>query len=197
MDTTRNTLTADKSMEIIQSMIATAKNNLKDDGFHFLLWGVLVILASLAQYYLAVVAEYPNNFLPWMVMPVIGVPAALIYEWQKKKTEKVKTLFDQVFSWLWLAVGVCMFLVIYISVSNHIPPVPFIMAIVGVGTFVSGTILRFKMLVAGGIIFWLGAFVCTLTTPVNQLLVNAAATFLGYIMPGIMLWKDYKKENHV
>jgi hypothetical protein len=197
MKTNEKELTAHQSMEIIHSMIATAKNNLSDDGFHFLLWGVLVIMASLAQYYLAVVVEIQYNFLPWMVMPAVGIPAAFIYEWQKKKTEKVKTLFDRVFSLLWLAIGVGMFLLIYISVSNHIPPVPFIMAIVGVGTFVSGAILRFNMLVLGGVVFWLGAFACTLTTPLNQLLINAIATFIGYIVPGVMLWKEYKKENNV
>jgi thiamine transporter ThiT len=71
------------------------------------------------------------------------------------------------------------------------------MAIVGVGTFVSGAILRFNLLVLGGVVFWLGAFACTLTTPLNQLLINAIATFIGYIVPGVMLWKEYKKENNV
>lgn len=64
METSEKELSADKSLEIIQSMIATAKNNLTDDGFHFLLWGVLVIAASLGQYYLAAVVEYENNFIP-------------------------------------------------------------------------------------------------------------------------------------
>lgn len=197
METSEKELSADKSLEIIQSMIATAKNNLTDDGFHFLLWGVLVIAASLGQYYLAAVVEYENNFIPWMLMPAVGVPAALIYEWQKKKTEKVKTLFDSIFGFLWMSAGITMFLIIYISVKNGVPPVPFILSLVGLATFLSGNILKFKSLTIGGIIFWLAAFATTCVDPLSQLLINAGATFLGYIIPGILLWRNYKAETNV
>jgi hypothetical protein len=196
METSKKELSATQSIDIIQSMIATAKNNLSDDGFHFLLWGVLVIAASLGQYYLAVV-HFENNFLPWMAMPAVGAPVAMLYEWRKAKTEKVKTLFDNIFGYLWLAAGIAMFLVIYISVKNGVPPVPFILCIVGLATFVSGCILKFKWLILGGIIFWIAAFATTLVEPLNQLLINAIATFLGYIIPGMLLWKDYQKESHV
>src|ERR1700743_3809048 len=102
METQEKNLSHDESLAIIQNMIATAKNTITDDGFHFMLWGVLVIAASLAQYVLAVL-NYHHNELPWLIMPLIGTPTAFIYEWKKKKTEKVKTHFNRIFGLLWVA----------------------------------------------------------------------------------------------
>lgn len=76
-----------QSMQIIQSMIAQAKNKISDDGFHFLLWGILVITASLGQYYLAL-HEVVNNFWPWMVMPLVGMPTAFFTNGVKAKPSR-------------------------------------------------------------------------------------------------------------
>ena len=43
-------LTQQQSLKIIQEMIATSKNNLKDNSFFFLLWGWLVLIASLSNF---------------------------------------------------------------------------------------------------------------------------------------------------
>jgi hypothetical protein len=197
MEAQEKNLSHTESLAIIQNMIATAKNNLTDNGFHFMLWGTLVIAASLAQYLLAVVFNYQYNYLPWYIMPAIGIPAAFIYESQKQKHEKVKTHFDSIFGYLWLAVGISIFLVIFISIKGGLSPIPFIMAVVGLGTFVSGNMLNFKPLVFGSIVFWITAIVCCFAEPVLQLLINSIAMFIGYIIPGILLWKNYNAEAHV
>jgi len=196
METQEKQLSHTESLAIIQNMIATAKNNLTDDGFHFLLWGFLVIAASIANYYLATI-NFSNNSLPWMIMPLVGVPTAFIYEWRKSKHEKVRTLFDSIFGYLWLAVGVSIFAVIFISVKNQLSPIPFILTLVGLGTFVSGNMLKFKSLIFGGIVFWISAFAASFVDPAMQLLINAIATFIGYIIPGILLWRGYKAQSNV
>ncbi len=197
MEAQEKNLSHTESLAIIQNMISMAKNSVTDDGFHFMLWGVLVIAASLAQYLLATVVNYQHNELPWLIMPVIGVPVALIYEWIKKRDEKVKTHFDTLFGLLWLAIGIAIFSVIFISVKGGLSPIPFILVVVGVGTFVSGNILKFKPLILGGILFWIAALGASFVAPVTQLLINGIATFIGYIIPGLLLWKNYKAETHV
>ena len=196
METAEKNLSPTESLAIIQNMISTAKNNLTDDGFHFLLWGTLVIIASFAQYGLAT-AGVAHNDLPWLIMIVVGVPAAFLYEWRKKKHEKVKTHFDSIFGYLWMAIGIAIFSVIFIAVKNQISPVPFILAVVGVGTFVSGSIIKFKPLTIGGVVFWVAAFGACFAEPVTQLLINGVATFIGYIIPGVILWRNYKAETNV
>lgn len=197
METPEKNLSHTESLAIIQNMIATAKNSITDDGFHFMLWGVLVIAASLAQYLLAVVFNYEHNELPWLIMPAIGIPSAFIYEWRKKRHEKVQSHFDTIFGLLWAAVGITIFCVIFISVKNGLSPIPFILTITGLGTFVSGTILKFKPLTWSGPLFWIAAIGASFLPAIDQLLINSIAIFIGYIIPGILLWKNYKAETHV
>ncbi|MFN8300118.1 MAG: hypothetical protein U0T75_13530 [Chitinophagales bacterium] len=196
MENQETNLSHAQSMQIIQSMIAQAKNKISDDGFHFLLWGVLVIAASLGQYYMAL-HEMVNNFWPWMVMPLVGMPAAFFYEWRKSKAERVKTYVDIVFGYLWAGIGVALFLVIFFSVRAEQSPIPYVLLLAGLGTFVSGTALKAKSLIAGGMILWLGAIGADFVSPLNQLLINAAATFMGYIIPGLILRRAAKAEEHV
>jgi hypothetical protein len=197
METTEKNLSPSESLAIIQNMISTAKNNLTDDGFHFLLWGALVIIASFAQYALAQM-QFQANYIPWYIMPVVGIPLAIIYEVRKKKHEKVKTHFDRIFGYLWTAVGITIFAVIFISIKSGInSPIPFILAVVGLGTLVSGGIVRFTPLIIGGVVFWIAAFTACFFEPATQLLINGIATFIGYIIPGVILWRNFKAESHV
>ena len=196
METTEKNLSPSESLAIIQNMISAAKNNLTDDGFHFLLWGALVIIASIGQYALAQM-QYQANYIPWYIMPVVGIPAAIIYEWRKKKHEKVKSHFDSIFGYLWTAVGITIFMVIFIAVKNQMSPIPFILAVVGLGTFVSGSIIRFKPLTIGGLVFWAAALTSCFFDPATQLLINGVATFIGYIIPGVILWRNFKAEANV
>jgi hypothetical protein len=55
------------------------------------------------------------------------------------------------------------------------------------GTFISGGILQFKPLQAGGIICWLLAVVATFATYQNQILLTAVAILVSYLVPGYLL----------
>lgn len=197
MESTEKKLTHDESLHIIHSMIATAQNKINEDGFHFLLWGGLVIIASLLNYYFVAVSPNEKGFLVWMLMPFVGGPIAGIYEWRKKKTEKVVSHSEASYGFLWMGFGVTIFCVIYFSVMNGISPMPFILALVGLATFVSGRMFRFAALTIGGIVFWICSFIAAYSQPEIQLLINAGATFIGYIIPGILLWRNYKAGQNV
>jgi hypothetical protein len=196
MENREKQLTHTESLAIIENMIALAKNKMTDDGFHFLLWGFLVVIASLVNYYF--IAVHPKAFanLTWIAMPLIGAPAAIIYEMMKKK-ERMRGHTDAFYGYLWTGFGITIFFVIYYSVMSNISPIPFILALVGLATFVSGSIMKFKPLIFGGIWFWACSLLSAYSSPASQLLVNAAATFVGYIIPGIMLWRNYKLQDNV
>ncbi|MFA5420201.1 MAG: hypothetical protein WC341_17240 [Bacteroidales bacterium] len=190
-------LSHQESFQVIQEMIEVAKNRMTDTGFHFLLWGALVIAASITQYFMISMGMAKDSDLVWIIMPIIGVPAALIYEYRRKKTEKTHSKSDKMYGYLWLGFGITLFLSIYISVSFSINPIAFILLLVGFATFVSGAIYRFTPLIIGSFVFWLAAALCPHMESQNQLLINALAIFMGYIIPGILLWRKYNKVNHV
>ncbi|MDZ4810068.1 MAG: hypothetical protein SGI96_17670, partial [Bacteroidota bacterium] len=64
---------------------------------------------------------------------------------------------------------------------------PFFIMLYGLGTFVSGSIIRFRPLVIGGIVAWALAIGSTLVSYDYQMLFGAAAILVSYIIPAYML----------
>lgn len=190
-------LTAEESFQIIQGMIYTARNKVAENGFHLMLWGVLVIGSCLANYFLLHAGAGAWSGLPWLLMPVIGVPAGIIYEKNRNAHKEVRTHADLHVKHIWMSYLAGLVFVIMFCSLSQVSPVPFILIITGMATFATGRILQFSPLLAGSVVFWLGAMLCLKVVDENQLLIQAAATFLGYIVPGILLWRAYKKENRV
>lgn len=190
-------LSQEESLKVIHEMIEMAKNKICETGFHFLLWGCLVISASLLQYIMLQKGMEENSNYVWIIMPLIGFPIAMIYEYKKKKQQGTQTKFDSIYGFLWLGFGITLTLTIVISLYYHLNPIAFILILVGLTTFVSGAIHQFPPLIIGSIAFWISGLLCTQADHQNQLLINAAATFIGYVIPGFLLWKKSKKVNHV
>jgi hypothetical protein len=178
-------------------MVQKAKSQVSDDGFHFILWGVLVFVASISQYLMIVTNHIVLSSLPWIAMPAIGVPVAILYERNKGKTCRTRTYTEKLVGNLWQGYGISLALVIFITIFYGHSPVAFILVITGMATYVSGRAFQFKPLTLGSIIFWVAALCCIFVAVEEQLLVNAAAIALGYIIPGFMLWKKHKKVIHV
>lgn len=190
-------LTHEESLRVIHGMIDLAKNKINDTGFHFLLWGVLVIVASLSQYFmLSKGFESESNWI-WVIMTAIGIPIGFMYEYRRERKARGRSKFDRLYGSLWLGFGITLFVGIFVSLSYGINPIAAILSLVGLATFVSGAIYRFKPLIAGAIAFWLAAIICPQIGIENQLLVYALAIFTGYVVPGILLWQKSKARKHV
>ncbi|MEZ4805585.1 MAG: hypothetical protein R2852_08915 [Bacteroidia bacterium] len=190
-------LNHEESLALIQDMINLAKNKINETGFHFLLWGVLVILASLTQYFMIQTNSGYNSNLVWPIMSAIGLPFAFMYERRRSKSGVSNTKFDRIYGFVWLGFGITLCIALAICISNHINPIAFILMLVGLATFVSGTIYRYLPLIIGAIVFWVSAVIASQLNGADQLLLNAIAILLGYVIPGLLLWNKSKRENRV
>lgn len=197
METNETKLSHEESLQLIQSMINTAKNKITENGFHFLLWGVLVITASLTQYIWILMGGREETNMVWLGLPVIGAPAGIIYEKLRGKKKEVRGILDGVYAYLWLGFGISIGLAIFIALQNNTNPLPYILMLMGLATFVSGCLYKFRALVFGGITFWIAAAISSYLPGHANLLLNAGATFFGYIVPGILLWKNAKQAGNV
>ncbi|MCC6463384.1 MAG: hypothetical protein IT260_23135 [Saprospiraceae bacterium] len=197
MEQQEKVLNPEESLRVIRESIDLAKNKLRENGFQFLLWGWLVVLASGVDYYLDVVLQHPKHSMAWLLMVVVGMPVSVIYEWRRDKREPgARNIIQDWYGRVWLAFGVSLFLVIALTAPAHQSPVPFILVLVGFATFVSGTMLRFPPLQYGAVAMWAGAGACLALGPQEHLLVQAAATVLGYLIPGYLL-NAKVRQRHV
>ena len=179
-----------ESLQIIEAFIGRAKQNLKAISFDLLLWGILVVLAALSHYLLLAVFEYENAWLPWPVLMIGGSIFTTVYHISNRKKQKVNTFTDIFLMWLSICSGLVYFVIAFLCVRQTIPPLPFMLAHTSVLIFVTGAVLKFKPLIAGGILFIAGAIIAAFLEEQNQLLLTTGIVIFGYLVPGILLRKE-------
>jgi hypothetical protein len=192
-------LNVETSFKIINEMIQITRQKFIDDGFHFLLWGTLIILACLTQFVMIHFLEknHASN-LVWLIMPIIGVPISIFYGSKKHKSENNSNIKSNIYLFLWKGFGISLFLIILISSIYKHTPTAFIMVVMGFAVYLSGSILKFNPLKIGSLCFWIGAIIFPfINYNAYQVLFYGAIVFLGYLVPGILLWNQFKKDKNV
>jgi len=196
METTEKPLTGPESLQIIQQMIHAAKQDLSDNSFDFLFWGWLVLAAALGNYGLLLVG-YARPWLPWALMP-LGSVVVLVYHYRQEKRRTVHTPVNDFLGFFWSGMGVMLVIVLgYGEVHGWVKAYPFLIALYGMGTFVSGGALRFRPLVYGGAACWLLATAAFLVPFQTQLLLLIAAVIVAYIIPGHLLKARFRRGRAV
>ena len=191
MKTNKKDLTTEESLRIINEMIETVKGNVRDKSYYFLLWGWIVILGSIGHYVLLKFTEFSRPEIAWLVV-IIGLILSFIRGFQQGKATKVITHIDKVYIWVWMVFLVSYsIIIIFMSKINYaVTPLVFLLA--GNATFLSGTILKFRPLIWGSIIMWIGAILTFFLSYEHQLIISPAIIVIGYLIPGYLL--RMKKE---
>jgi hypothetical protein len=184
------------SIAVIQDMIAKAKNNIGDNSTQLLLWGWVTFAAFISQFLLKNVADCRQHYLVWMVI----VPAAIVSTYigkKQKRAYKATGYIQDAMGYLWMGMGISFFVlcVIFSKLGWGSNIYPFFILMYGLGTFVSGKLLQFTPLVAGGIAAWLLAVAASFVAYDYQMLLGAAAIMASYIIPAHILHKTSKSEN--
>jgi len=188
-----------QSLAVIQSMIETAKNQFSENGHLYLLWGWLVLVCSLAQFFLLTVLKYQYHYLVWMLTWLAFI-YQMIYLAKEKRKEKVKTYTDHIIGFVWIAFVIQMLLfgILFGTVlGDHYYKLmsPGFLALYGMPTFLSGIIIKFRPLIIGGIGCWLLSIGTLYITYDYQLLMLSAAMVVAWIIPGYLLRAKYNKVN--
>lgn len=194
METQNHTFSEKDSLALIHQMIASAKNEIKDDGFLYLLWGYLVFAAAITHYIL-IQLGYKYNYIPWPVLMITGAVISIIYGMKQSKKVKVKTYVDTFMGYLWGAFMVALLIVLGFSWKLGISTYPLIIVIYGIGTFVSGGALKFRPLIIGGALCWVIAIISFFMNFEMQLLLLALSILVSYIIPGHLLQWKYNKAH--
>ena len=179
-------------------MINKAKNRFGENGHLYLLWGWAVLICSLAQFILINVIKYEHHYIVWFSMWLVLI-YQVIYVRRRKRKVVVRAYTDEIIGVVWITFVILMFLfgVLFGTVMGQdyyrfINPV--FLALYGMPTVISGTILRFKPLVMGGICCWLLSIVSTFLPYDSQFLLLPLAVIAAWIIPGYLLRNKYQKS---
>lgn len=184
------------SLALIQSMINKAKNNFSESGTLYLVWGIVVFICSIIQFVGVNILQNDKFYMVWFMTWAVVI-YQLFFLKRKRKTETVKTYTNDILKYVWICFVIAMFLIIFIlqvnKAYNSINPA--ILVLYGIPTFLSGMILKFRLLSIGGICCWLLACAVMFVNFQYQVLFIAAAVLVAWIVPGIYLRKKYLQEN--
>jgi hypothetical protein len=183
-----------ESLQLIQSMIDKTKVDISENSFNFLLWGWLAFLAILGQYTLKVVFDYKHHYIVWLIT-FVGIGISIAYN--RKSHHQVRTYISESMAFLWIGLGISFFILSFLFANiegGWFFCYPFFILLYGLGTFVSGMILKFRPLIIGGIFNWLLSMASVFFDFDNQMLFAAAALLTSYIIPGHLL--GVKKYHH-
>lgn len=159
--------------------------------FYFLLWGWYVFLAFLLQFFLKTVLGFAYGYVVWFgVFPVMAI---MLVRLKAHPQEPHTTYLGHSIRNLWTGIGISFFVLSLVITRSGSPSsivYPFFILLYGLGIFVSGRLLRFRPLIAGGIFCWALAVVCPSLRVNFQFLAAAAAILFSYIIPAYLLKPD-------
>jgi hypothetical protein len=195
METRENTLSAEDSLNLINSMISNAKNKLADDGFHLIFWGWLITACALFNY-VAVILSIEWGSLVWSVLLPLGGIISAIYGMKQNKKAKVKTYVDKYLSFTWGGFIISLLVTLAFGNTHGIKSTYFfLMILYGIATFISGGILNFKPLIIGSLFAFACAIVSVFLGEDEQFLCIAASLLFSYVIPGHLLQSKYKSQS--
>ncbi|RYZ00626.1 MAG: hypothetical protein EOO11_00940 [Chitinophagaceae bacterium] len=184
------------SLLLIRSMIDKTRFSLRANRFYFLFWGWIAFGAMLLQFFLKVVLHYRHHYAVWLVT----FPAVLVTIWYSRRHRRQgpRTYVGDAMSVLWTGIG-CSFFVLSVIISRSgdgwYGAFPFFILFYGLGTFISGRLLQFRPMVAGGIVNWGLAIACAWVPYDYQILVGALAIATSYLIPGYLLGRTQNEAR--
>jgi hypothetical protein len=185
-------LNNEESLQLIRRMINTAKENLEDNSFYFLLWGWFVFVACLLHYVLLKLSPQIQG-IGWVILMPLGGVITMVYGYRQDKKQSTTSYISDLMKYVLIAFLVSLFVVLIFMNKLGLATYPMVMLIYGIWLFVSGGALNFKPLVYGGIINWTLGITAFFFSFEYQLLILALAVLLGYIIPGHRLKKRQQK----
>jgi hypothetical protein len=186
MENNEKMMTGEESLKIITEMINRTKVNIRQGSFHLLFWGWLITVCSLSEWLITNLTHYAHPYYVWILV-IPGAFVSMIYGAVTGRKAKVHTYADVLYMWTWIGFLFAA-IVLFIVQSDRMENItPYILLLAGFPTFLSGFIVKFKPLIAGGICFWVIAILVHFAGPSLALLGTPVAMLTGYLIPGYML----------
>jgi hypothetical protein len=182
-----------EKLNVIYDMIENSKTQIRENAFFYLLWGWLVLGASLSHFIMMKLDIF-YSFLAWPVIMTVGMIVSVIAGIRMGKRAGYRTHIDTAMIYLWYGFFFTIIVLIAFAISGKISWSilnALIISLYGLGTFVSGGILKFKPLIIGGMCCWIIAL-CVFFVPAEySLLLVSVSIIISYLIPGYLLRKAH------
>ena len=199
-----------QSLGLITSMIQDSRARLaRNSGTPFLIWGYTTVAISILNY---ILFQYDIKcWWLWWLIPIIGWVGMMIWG---KHDNGAKNYIDRVISIIWSVIGVSFLWIMLAFVYYHAPILFLVILMAGMGTTMTGFVIRDRATKIGGIV----AMASSILFPVKHwlmiryvdiddaallsewhcadCLLFAAIFFFMMVIPGHILNRKYNGKNN-
>lgn len=190
-------ITEQESLQLIQQMIRVAREDHRDNGDGWLIWGWLLFIASVSSAILAFMDIHGYIGWIWTGILLVGAIVYVIFHVMKPKKEGVRTYVQELLDRLGNGFFISLFVIVAAGyISNSSFGFGYYYILYAFWMFIHGSAIRFKPLIIGAYVNWIAAIAIFLlkdTGPV--MVVSAVAVLVGYLIPGYMLQAEYRKKQ--
>lgn len=186
----------EKSLELITQVITQARNKFEENGFIYMFWGGLIAITSISQFVLLKNEYYNINWYPYLLMPIGAIYSSIYFSKQKRRSKQ--NLISRIVSVVWIVLSINMMLLGFLFANNLKENlIPIILILLSIGTIVSGTCIKTKLLLYSGIFIGLSAFLGFYLEWIYQSLLMGVVSIITIFIPGIILMVQHKRKENV
>lgn len=200
MNEKNDLISNEQALELIKGMIENSKQKRRNEGFYHLLWGIVITMAIVVMYFLLKAEMYKYIGWSWGTFCGVGAIISTLHS-RKQYSKKGMSYTDLGIGATWYTLMFSMVLVCFVYpvlLNAYSWAIVYVLCclLLGFANLVTGMILKEKLPIFNGIIWWIGSIVL--------LLVNSELFFLGIfigllflnnILPGIYLISQERKYN--
>jgi len=189
-----------QSLQVIQEMIQLSQRKIKNDVILLIVWGYAASLPPLISY-LKETLFLPNRVIfllkfADLALPLLAFAFTIYYILRERK--KVTTYIGASLRYVWISLFGCMVLtnLILYNVTHEVNFTlqhPLFMVLTAFAILVTGVILRYKLIILGGIFFGILAYIASFLILHDQLFLDGVGWFLALAIPGHIMYFKRKK----
>jgi hypothetical protein len=191
-------INAQQELAFIKKVMADSRQMIIDDGKGFIFWGILIAFGLFFTYLSnAERWDFPLGWF-WPVLIAIGWIVTFIIEIRAEKKRSIKTFAGKIMGALWIGCGVAMTILGFIgSITDAYSGIfinPIIAVVLGIGYLVSGVLQGKTWVSLLSLGWWAGAILMFYLHNLETLLIMVGMMILLQTIPGIILYRESKKE---
>lgn len=200
------TTSAQDELAYIRKIMTDSRAAIADDGKPSIVWGIIVSLGMLFNYYEVVTNSSDLSGWVWLGLCICGWAYIIYYVKVQVKRERVQSFAGRISGALWFAVGITIALFVASTIISQsidstfrLHPV-YICAVtamlLAIGYFLTGMLYEISWLRFVGIGWWVSSLYFMFFPGREALLIYALLMIALQVVPGIMLLRKYKQAQH-
>ena len=199
MHTNKDNLSGEESLQIIQDMIRSAKQEQKDNGMGWIVWGWMLFLAS-AFTVINLHVNVVKTFFFWNTFGIATIVMLIFSSIRNnnKKSHRVTTYIKEIFNKLNIGFTITL-LVIIVAINVGVGPIKgfaLLTALYGFWVLIYGALFNFKPSIIASYFVWALAIAGLFVQSFEWVMIlHGSAVFIGYIIPGHIAYKEFTKSS--